>query len=183
MVSLHKNALIQNNGDIGIQVRLLSSVGLDNTPQGTLTTVQGHNIIGILIQEGSHLQFNGAALVQGNGFECPEESPISCGGILASENSTVEFQGAGTISNNHGVGILVEQGTNLHLGGGATISNNSGDGVHLRKTSTGDFKTVPGSGFANNTITGNGGASVFCEEGSFVVGSLAGLSNVKCPQE
>jgi hypothetical protein len=182
VASLHRNTLIQKNGDIGIDARLLSTVSFDAGPPNTLITVQEHNIIGILIQEGSHLQVNSAAVVQDNGDACPPESPIPCGGIFATENSTLEFQGFGTISGNHGAGIFVEQGTNLHLGGGVTVSHNSGDGVHIQRISIGDFTLVPGSGNSNNTINGNGGASVFCDARSLVIGNLTGLSNVKCGQ-
>ena len=108
--------------------RLLSTVGLDFSPANTSTTVQGHNINGIFIQEEAHLQINGAALIQGNGS-------------------------------------------------GRT---NSGDGVHIQQISIGDFTPIPGSGSSNNTTTGNGGSSVFCDVRSLVIGSLAGLSNVKC---
>jgi hypothetical protein len=179
VVSFHKITLIQNNGDIGINARLLSTVGLDFSPANTLTTGQGHNITGILIQEGAHLQVNGAALIQGNGGGCPPETPIPCGGIFATENATVEFQGFGTINGNHGAGIFVEQGTNLHLGG-ATVSNNSGDGVHIQQISIGDFTAIPGTGVDNNTITGNGGASVFCDARSLAIGNLSTFSKVRC---
>ena len=180
-VSLHQGTLVQNNGDIGINVRLLSTVAMDFGPPNTLTTVQGHNIIGILIQEGAHLQVNGAALIQGNGGGCPPETPIPCGGIFATENATVESLGIATISGNHGTGIRVEQGTNLHLGG-ATVSNNTGDGVDIRRISIGDFTTFPGV-TGNNTITGNGGASVFCDARSLAIGNLSTFSKVNCAQQ
>jgi Right handed beta helix region len=179
IVSLHENTLIQRNGDLGIVARLLSTVGLDFGPPNTLTTVQGHNINGIVIQEGAHLQVNGTALVQANGGDCPSVTPIPCGGIFATENATVEFSGFGTVSGNHGAGIFVEQGTNLHLGG-VTVSNNSGDGVHIQGISIVDFTAIPSSGNGNNTITGNGGASVFCDERSFAIGNLKGFSKVRC---
>ncbi len=182
-VSLRRNTVIQNNGDIGIWARLLSTVGLDFGPPNTVTTVQGHNIVGLYIQEGAHLQVNGAALIQGNGGGCPPETPIACGGIFATENATLEFPGFGTISGNHGAGISVEQGANLHLGGGVTVSNNTGDGVHIRRISIGDFTAIPGSGNPNNTITGNGGASIFCDERSLAIGNLRAFSNVRCGEQ
>jgi len=52
VVSLHQNALIQNNGDFGIWALLLSTVVSGFSPPNTLTTVQGHNVNGIVIQEG-----------------------------------------------------------------------------------------------------------------------------------
>jgi len=173
------NNLIQNNGDIGIWARVLSTVTFAGDTTKT-TVIQGHNIDGILIQEGAHLQFFAPALIQGNGVGCPPETPIPCGGIFATENATVEFLGFGTITGNHGAGVFVEQGTNLHLGGGVTISNNTGDGVHIRRISIGDFTAIPGSSFGNNTITGNGGASVFCDARSLGIGNLSTFSNVRC---
>jgi hypothetical protein len=185
-VSLHQNTVIQNNGDIGIWARVLSTVGLgqgNQFPPNTLTTVQGHNITGIVIQEGAHLQVNGPSLIQGNGGGCPHDTPIPCGGIFATENAMLEFpNGVGTISGNHGAGIWVEQGTNLRLGGGVTVSNNTGDGVHIQRISIGDFTPFPGGSGSNNTITGNGGASVFCDARSLAIGNLSGFSNVKCGQ-
>jgi len=179
VVSLRQNTLIQNNGDIGILARLLSTVGLDFSPANTLTTIQGHNITGLFIQEGAHLQVNGTALIQGNGVGCPPENPIPCGGIVGAENATLEFNGFGTVSGNHGAGIFVEQGTNLHLGG-VTVSNNSGNGVDIRRISIGDFTPFLGSGNGSNIITGNGGASVFCDARSLAIGNLSSFSNVKC---
>jgi hypothetical protein len=92
-------------------------------------------------------------------------------------NATLQLH-SGTISGNQGAGISLEQGTNLHLNG-ATISNNSGDGIHLRWISIADFRDL---GFGANTITGNGGASVFCDSRSLVIGDLQGFSNVQCGQ-
>jgi hypothetical protein len=60
---------------------------------------------------------------------------------------------------------------------GVTISNNSGDGLHIRWISTADLRDFGGG---PNIITGNGGASVFCDARSLVIGNLTGLSNVKC---
>jgi hypothetical protein len=171
----HENNLIQNNADVGIVARLLSTVTL-GVASGTGTTIQGHNLDGIVVQQGGHLQVNGPALVQGNGVACPSETSIACGGIFGSGDATVELAGIGTISGNRGAGIFAEQGSNLHLNG-AKISNNTGDGVHLRWISTADFRDFGGGA---NTITGNGGASVFCDARSLAIGNLTGFSNVKC---
>jgi hypothetical protein len=178
-----RNTLIENNGDIGILARLLSTVALDFGPPNPVTTVQGHNIVGIYIMEGAHLQVNGPSLIQGNGGGCPPQTPIPCGGIFASGNATLELNGFGTISGNHGAGIWVEQGTNLHLGGGVTVSNNTGDGVDIRKISIGDFTPIPASGSNTNTITGNGGTNIFCDARSLAVGNLSGFSKVSCGQQ
>jgi hypothetical protein len=178
-----RNTLIENNGDIGILARFPSTVALAFSPPNTGTTVQGHNIVGMYIMEGAHLQVNGPSLIQGNGGGCPPQTPIPCGGIFASENATLEFNGFGTISGNYGAGIWVEQGTNLRLGGGVTVSNNTGDGVDIRKISIGDFTPIPGSGSNTNTITGNGGTNIFCDARSLAVGNLSGFSKVSCGQQ
>jgi hypothetical protein len=172
-----ENNLIQNNADVGIVARDGSTVTLA-AASGPGTTIQGHNLDGIVVQLGSHLQVNGPALVQGNGVACPSETSIACGGIFGAGDATVELAGAGTVSGNHGAGIFVEQGTNLHSNG-ATISNNSGDGVHLRWISIADFRDFGGG---PNIITGNGGESVFCDARSLAIGNLTGFSKVSCGQ-
>jgi len=173
----HENNSILSNADVGIVARLLSTVIL-GLASSTGITIQGHNLDGIIVQQGGHLQVNGPAIVQGNGVACPPETPIACGGIFGTGDATVELAGVGTIRGNHGAGIHVEQGTNLHLNG-ATISNNSADGVDIRWISIADFRDFGGGA---NTITGNGGASVFCDARSLAIGNLTGLSNVQCGQ-
>jgi hypothetical protein len=176
-VGFSGNDLIQNNADVGIWARVGSTVTFGGD-QTLTTTIQGHNLDGIVVQGGGHLVIFSAVLVQGNGVACPPVTSIACGGIFGVGNATVELAGVGTISGNHGAGIFAEQGTNLHLNG-ATISNNSGDGVHIRWISTADIREFGGGA---NTITGNGGASVFCDATSLVIGNLSGFPNVKCGQ-
>jgi hypothetical protein len=47
--------------------------------------------------------------------------------------------------------------------------------VHVEEMAIGNI-------VSGNTITGNGGASVFCDARSLVVGNLSGFSKVKCEQ-
>jgi hypothetical protein len=82
---------------------------------------------------------------------------------------------AGNITGNHGSGISVQQGVDLVLNN-TTVSNNTGDGVRIQRISIGDFST-------GNSITGNGGASVFCDERSLAIGDLSGLSKVRCDHD
>jgi hypothetical protein len=124
----------------------------------------------------------GTGIVQGSGGGCPPQTPFLAAGSSPPKNATLEFQGFGTVSGNQGSGIFVEQGTNVHLGGGVTVSNNSGDGVHIQRISIGDFTPIPGASSTPNTITGNGGASVFCDARSLVIGDLTGFSKVNCGQ-
>jgi hypothetical protein len=167
--------LIQNNADFGIQAVNLSHVRFQSGFAGLFTTVQGHNVNGILVRKQSHLQIGGVSpqVIQGNGAACPLDP--TCGGILVDVNSTLHVS-SGDISGNQGSGISAQQGANVRLGG-ATISNNTGDGVHLKWISIGDF--VPGSG---NSITGNGGASVSCDRTSLALGDLSAFSKVRCEE-
>jgi parallel beta-helix repeat protein len=163
--------------------RSLSTVNFQTGVPGRFTTVQGHNVDGILVRKESLLAINGVSphVISGNGAACPLNP--TCGGILAENNSTVHMIAGGTVSGNQGSGISAQQGTNLILGSDLllngpavsnnTISNNSGDGVHIQWISVGNF-------LSGNTITGNGGASVSCDERSLVVGDLSAFSNVKC---
>jgi hypothetical protein len=162
---------ILNNADIGIQAVNLSHVRFQSGVLGRFTTVQGHNAYGIVVTKQSHLQINGASpqVIMGNGSACPLDP--TCGGIFAWGNSTVHVN-SGTITGNHGSGISAQQGTNIRLSG-ATVSNNTGDGVHIQWISTGDF-------ISGNSITGNGGASVFCDRKSLALGDLSTFSKVKC---
>lgn len=169
------NNLIQGNGDIGISP-IDGSLVLLNGP----TTIEGHNWNAISVKSGSHLQINSPAVIRGNGTACPSDAALlvslsqACGGISGAENSTLNLT-TGTISGNQGAGISVQEGTNLSLGG-VTVSNNSADGVDIRRISIGNF--APG-----NTITGNGGASVSCDERSIAVGNLKAFSKVRCENE
>ena len=151
------------------------------------TTIQGHNWNGISLKSGSHLQIRGPAHIRENGILCPHDTALlvslsqACGGISAADNSTLDLRG-GTVSDNQGAGISVRQATTVGLIG-ATVSNNSGDGVHIQWISIGNFGP-------DNTITGNGGASVSCDERSLAIGNLkvsptssAGRTNSRTGQE
>jgi Right handed beta helix region len=173
-----QNNLIQHNGDNGIGAVRGSTVVLGSPTLLGNNTIEGHNWNAIFLRSGSHLDdVNGSAVIQGNGTACPADTALlvslsqACGGISAAENSTVDLRG-GKITVNTGVGISVRQGTTLSLIG-ATVSDNSGDGVHIQWISSGNFG--PG-----NSITGNGGASIFCDARSLAIGNLNGFSNVKC---
>jgi parallel beta-helix repeat protein len=158
--------LVQNNAKIGIQVRNLSNVVL---AAGAIS-IQGHLTSGILIEEGSHLQVNSPrTVIQSNGSGCALDP--TCGGILVEADSTADLT-AGTVTGNHGSGISVQQGSNARLSG-ATVSNNTGNGVHIQWLSIGNF-------LSSNTISGNGGAAIFCAGKSFALGNLSTFSNVRC---
>ena len=166
------DSLIQNNADFGIGA-VRSSLSFN----GSNNTIRGHNINGIFVKLRSNLEM-GPALIQGNGKGCPADTALlvsvsqACGGIsVADSTAAMRFV---TISGNYGAGISVQEGAHLSLIG-ATVANNSGDGVHIQWISIGNFGSA-------NSITGNVGASVFCDSRSLVIGNLEGLTNVKCLQ-
>jgi len=169
---------ILNNGSYGFFVRDLSRLYLTSGNPANFSTIQGHNIDGITLGRQSVLVMDGGPhLIQGNGSSCnpPEQD---CGGIFAIRNSTIRINGA-NISGNHGSGISVYQGIDVALSS-STISNNSGDGVHLAQISIGDFNFMSLPGYNDNIITGNGGASVFCDKTSLAVGDLSGFHKPDC---
>jgi hypothetical protein len=161
------NSLIQNNADFGI-----GAVGSSLSFNGS-NTIRGHNINGIFVKLRSQLGIKGPALIQGNGKGCPADTALlvsvsqACGGISVADSTAalgaVNISG-GTISGNYGAGISVREGAHVSLIG-ATVADNSGDGVHIQWISIGNFGSA-------NSITGNGGASVFCDSRSLVIGNL-----------
>jgi Right handed beta helix region len=164
---------ILNNGDYGILATVLSSVHIQSAVVGNFSTISGHGVDGIAVARDSSLQINGASpqVVTANGSSCPLDP--TCGGVYALRNSVVNL-GNASITGNHGSGVNVDQGSNLVLNS-ATLSNNSGDGVHVEEIAIGNINL-------GNTITGNGGASVFCDSRSLVLGDLSAFSKVKCAQ-
>lgn len=172
-VVLRRHNSILNNGDVGIEAADLSNVHIQTADPSLFTTIQGHNADGIVAARQSVVVVTGAPhLIQNNGSVCPTDP--TCGGIVALRNSTVRLFSA-NITANHGSGVSVQQGVDLAMNN-ATVSGNSGDGVHLQSISILDFGT-------GNVITGNHGASLFCDERSLVIGDLSGLSKVRCDHE
>lgn len=174
-VTFRQGNLVQNNADIEIgAVNGSSLIFRDGA-----STIQGHNWNGISLKHSS-LTMNGPALIQQNGTACPPDTASlvslsqACGGISAADNSTLDLH-TGTVADNVGTGITARQSTTANLIG-ATVSNNSGDGVHIQWLSIGNI----GSGSA---ITGNGGASIACDDDSFAIGNLKGFSKVRCETE
>jgi parallel beta helix pectate lyase-like protein len=167
-----QNNLVQDNADEGIGAVNGSSLIFRGGP----TTIRKHNWNGISLKHSS-LVMNSPVLIRENGTACPPDTALlvslsqACGGISAADNSTLDLR-AGTITDNAGAGISATQGTTAGLIG-ATVSNNSGDGVHIQWISIGNFG--PG-----NSITGNGGASVFCSGRSLALGDLSAFSKVRC---
>lgn len=163
---------ILNNGDVGVFAVDLCRVNFQTADPTLFTTIQGHNMNGIQAGDQVMVRMGGGPhAIQGNGSACPTDP--TCGGIFAIRNSTLRLA-SGNISGNQSSGIALEQLADIGLNN-VTISNNTGDGVHIRRISVGQF-------IADNTITGNGGASVSCDTTSLAVGDLSAFSNVDCKQ-
>ena len=172
-IVIRRKNLIQNNAaGVGIFAADSSKVQMQTADPALFTTIQGHNQNGIQLGDQVMLRMGGGPhTIQNNGSACPTDP--TCGGIFAIRNSTMRLA-SGNISGNQGSGIAVEQLADLGLDN-ATVSNNTGDGVHIRRISVGQFGSV-----APNTITGNGGASIFCDTTSLVVGDLSTFSKIAC---
>ena len=166
---------VQYNADLGIEVRNLSNAVFGAGG----VTIQGNGTTGVSVETGSHLQVNGPkTIIQGNGAACPADP--TCGGISATQDSTVTLD-VGTVSGNQGSGISAQQGASITVGaptpslGTATVTNNSGDGVHIQWLSSAKINS-------GNTITGNGGASISCDDDSLAIGDLSVYTKVRCAE-
>ncbi len=171
-VQFQRQNQIANNGEVGVFALQLSRVAFGGNAT-FFTTIEHNAFAGILLGTQSVLRA-GPSKIRYNG--CTTD-PL-CGGIFVSRNSTVRLDGT-QITNNTGPGISVEQSVDLAIFS-ATITNNSGDGVRIRRISIGDFITDPT--IPPITIAGNGGASIFCDTTSLVVGDLTGIDNISCKQ-
>lgn len=164
-VGFRRQNQIANNGDTGVFVFDLSRVAFGGNAT-FFTTIANNAFAGILLAAQSVLR-SGPSKIRGNG--CTTDP--RCSGIVAIRNSTVRVSGT-EITNNTGPGILVEQGVDLGINS-ATITNNSGDGVRIQRISIGDFITDPT--IPPNTIAGNGGAAISCDDTSLVVGDVSAV--------
>ena len=163
--------LIQNNGEVGLQVVGGSSAEFFafSLQDGSIgeTIVQGHTGPGVNVVRSSTATFTGPNLVRQNGSTT---DPLSSG--IRVEHGSVTLDGA-RVAGNTGPGILAGQGSAITVLDGATIQNNSEDGVRLRIQSNADFSQPI-------TIAGNGGSSVSCDPSSIAFGDFTGIKNVNC---
>ena len=163
--------LIQNNGEVGLQVVNGSSAEFFafTLQDGSLgqTIVQGHTGPGVNVVRTSSATFNGPNLIRQNGSATDS---LSSG--IRIEHSNVTLAGA-KVAGNTGPGILARQGSAINLLVGSTIQNNSEEGVRLRiQSNAGIFQPI--------TIAGNGGSSITCDASSLAFGDFTGIKNVNC---
>jgi hypothetical protein len=163
--------LIQNNGEVGLQVVGGSSAEFFafTLPDGTIgqTIVQGHSGPGVNVVRTSAATFNGPNVIRHNGSALD-----SLRSGIRIEHSNVTLDGT-SITGNTGPGIVASESSTVNLLDGAVVRNNSEDGVRLKfQSNSGVSQPV--------TISGNGGSSVSCDASSLAFGDFTGIKNVNC---
>ena len=163
--------LIQNNGEVGLQVVGGSSAEFFGftEPDGTVaeTVIQGHSGPGVNIVRSSAATFNGANVIRHNG-----SASDSLRSGIRIEHSNVTLDGT-TVAGNTGPGIVARESSTVNILDSAVIRNNSEDGVRLKFQSNGGFSQPI-------TIAGNGASSVSCDASSLAFGDFTGITNVNC---
>jgi parallel beta-helix repeat protein len=152
---------IGNNSDVGVILQDSSRARFGGAGS-IFTTIEGNATAGILVGAQGLLRLGPGTKVRNNGSACPTDP--TCGGILA-VNSSVVILNAADISDNFAAGLVAQQAVEVGLDS-TTVNNNAGDGIRLQRISIGNF-TV------GNTFSGNGGAAVFCDSTSLVVGDVS----------
>lgn len=153
--------VVENNSFIGVHAAHGGSATLQQA------TVQGNTQAGVAAFQGGSVFVTNGAVVQNNGnFGVSANAAVAdveghvtgnggCG-VCGYNGGHITVQGGALIDHNHGDGVQIGVGSSLATQS-ATIADNDGNGISVQGTSTAAF----GSG--GNTITGNGGAGVYCE--------------------
>lgn len=165
------NNVIENNGEVGLQVVNGSSAEFFGSILGNgsiaAATIAGHSGPGVNVVRSSAANFHGPHLIRGNG----STGDIFRSGIRV-EHSDLTLAGA-KISGNTGPGITADESSTVNVSANTVIGGNSEDGVRFAIQSNGGF-------FQPITIAGNGGASIACDITSVVFGDFTGIKNVDC---
>ena len=167
--------VIQNNGDVGLQVWGSSVLftGGGTLPDGTLnaTIIEGHATAGVNVVRLGELTMNGPHQIQSNGSLVAD--PMFRAGIRVARGSLTLTNGV-QISNNTGPGIRADANAGFSLTN-VTVSSNTEEGVHVFRQSVAGF-------FQPLSIVGNGIASISCDTTSLIYGDLTGVAGIKCMQ-
>jgi parallel beta-helix repeat protein len=163
---------IENNQSGGLQLIGSTAViyGDEEPGSGYVTIIENNPNFGINVGAASHAWLWGRNRIRFNGS--PAEIDWRGAGIQVSHMGTLWAYLGATISNNAGPGILADASATVQLLD-ATINNNGQDGVRLEHLSVAEFLNP-------NSITGNSGASVFCDTTSLAYGDLTGIAGVAC---
>lgn len=167
--------MIRKNGDYGLTVAGSSATFNGRMlPNGTLnaTTIEEHAIAGVIANRLGDVRFGGPHRIQHNGG--PTADPHLRAGIQLNRSSLTLTQGVEVI-NNIGPGILADVNSSTTLTS-ASISNNAGQGIKLIHQSVAGFSQPL-------TITGNVGASIFCDDSSLAFGNFTGITHINCERK
>ena len=175
-VTFTRRNRIANNADTGVYVIDLSEASFSSSrlADGTelYTTIENHTVNGLLLARNSLAVFGGSVHHKILNTGDPA-FPDGAQGIFVTRNSTLRANYL-EISGTYGSGLWVQSGSNAALTNSA-ISNNMQDGVTILLGASAEFLLA-------NSVTGNGGASVSCDESSLVAvyDVLEGAHEVRC---
>lgn len=158
---------IQNNDLTGVQVisGRVSFGGFDGPGGPFSTTIEGHTL-GFNVVAAASVTFGGPNRIRNNGVGNPDAE--FRGGIRIGTVGRVQIDGPNEITGNTGPGVFLDFNGALAMSG-ASVTNNTEGGVRVARSSVGNF----GLG---NTLSGNGGAQLSCDDTSLIAGpGLAGL--------
>jgi hypothetical protein len=162
-VEVDDDVRIQNNGSNGVIALHTSSLFM-----GGIGLIEGNGLNGIYLGETSHGEID-TVTIRNNG----NASPGTVAGFRIVDNADGYLDGNVQITGNNGYGVLVDDAALFSSLGGNTINSNAGDGVFIHANGTGHW-------VATDTITGNNGPSIECDNTSLVTGDITGVNNVKC---
>lgn len=182
VATLNGRNTIQNNTVYGIQSIFDSTVDIfddedeNGTPLGTV--VEGNGGVGLVAAGSSSFFLQGSSKIRNNGAGQNVDPFYRSSGILITNGSSVftqEAAGPGPeITNNLGPGILIDPSASIAFRS-TTVNNNATDGIHLAHLSAAES-------LGGNTVSGNGGAAVTCDQTSVLFGDLTGISPIQCAQ-
>ncbi len=170
-ISMTAPGFVQNNAAEGLNIEDGASVRLvGGTPPSTAAIVIDSNASsGIFVDGGQVIVFFNAQITN-NGGGVPNSA-----GVGVFDNGFFATGGPGVdISANHGPGIDALNGGSLDLTA-TSIAGNAGDGIRLTGLSSSLF--FPPN---TNTISGNTGRAIRCDETSVITGDRTGLPDFDC---
>lgn len=170
-ISMTAPNFVQNNTAEGLNIEDGASVRLlgGAPPNGPANVIDSNASSGIFADGGQVVVFSNTKITN-NGAGLPNSAGVSVydNGFFATVGPGVE------ISANQGPGIDVLNGGSLDLTA-TSVSGNNGEGIRLTGRSSSLF--FPPNA---NTISGNTGRAIRCDDTSVLTGDRTGLSDFDC---
>lgn len=164
--------LIQNNGDVGIQVAGGAFATFGAAAAGSrVTIIEGHALMGLHVAAAASASLAGPHKIRQNGTAGLAPLVQMHGGINVGTTSRVQLDGGVEITDNLGPGITSRFNGALAINN-AVVTNNSGPGVLVIRASVASVQ--------GGTINGNGGANLACDTTSLVFGDVSGITGIDC---